>query len=341
MKDRLDRVRMKTGVAALGAATVDRAGGIEVAVTGSTSRDTPEPVQEDDSWHIGSCGKSLTAALYARLVEQGQAEWGLPLPALFPDLAGIHPGWSSATVDDLFTCRSGLPGNLDRAAMVAAYRDPRLPTEQRSTAALSALANAPGKVGRFLYSNLGYVIAGAAMDRLGGRSFESLLESELLQPLGATSGGFGVPPRICGHRPRLQLGSLCLGQGRSASPDDIHSDNPPLYTPAGRLHLTLGDWARVQRLFLEGTGFLAPGSVQRLLRMPGDGRGMAMGWAPVQGVVGVGLGMQGSNTLWAASAMMSDDRSRVAMVIANDGRSRTLSMTAHLAVELLAGNGPV
>ena len=83
--------------------------------------------------------------LYARLVERGDAEWGIPLPALFPDLADTtHPAWEAVTIDDVFVSQAGLPANLGRAEMKAAYRDARPLLEQRASATAAALrAGAP------------------------------------------------------------------------------------------------------------------------------------------------------------------------------------------------------
>lgn len=73
--------RHKHAVPALGAAVVTRDGGVDVDVVGVRIRGGDDPVRLDDRWHIGSCGKSITAALYARLVEGGEAEWGARLQA--------------------------------------------------------------------------------------------------------------------------------------------------------------------------------------------------------------------------------------------------------------------
>lgn len=336
MKDRLAAFRDRHRLAAVGAAVLEADRRIDGEVVGVTRRGGADSASISDAWHIGSCAKSLTAALYARLVEKGRAEWGARITDLFPDLAeSVHPGWSVATIDELLTCRSGLPSNPTRAAMSAAYGDQRPAVEQRTAVARAALTDPPRGHGRFRYSNLGYVLAGAAIDRLTGRPFESLLRSEILDPLGVTTAGFGPPPRLWGHRPRVQIGNLCLGRGDPAGPADIRSDNPPLLTPAGRLHLSLPDWACVQRLFLDGAGLLSPASLDHLLRPPSDGRGMAMGWAASRGFPGIALGMQGSNTAWAATALMSDDRGRMAMVITNDGRTSMLRSTALLAADLI------
>lgn len=338
MNERLKAFRQRHRVAAIGAARIDASSPtIEtIDVVGVVRRGADDAVVESDAWHIGSCAKALTAALYARLVEEGRAEWGAHLLDLLPDLAkSIDRSWSDVTIDELLTCRSGLPANPDRSAMHAAYDDADPAVDQRSRSARAALAEPPDGRGTFRYSNLGYVIAGAAIDRISGSTYESALRTGILDPLGVTTAGFGPPPRLWGHRPRLQIASLCIGRGEPVGPDDLRSDNPPLLTPAGRLHLSLSDWARVQRLFLDGAGLLSSASLHHLLSTPADGRGMAMGWAASKGLPGVALGMQGSNTAWAATAMMDTDRNRMSLVITSDGRTSMLRATALLAAELL------
>jgi D-alanyl-D-alanine carboxypeptidase len=340
MSERLEAFRRRHGVAAIGATTIDASSPTieSIDVVGVVRRGADDAVVETDAWHIGSCAKALTAALYARLVEQGRAEWGARLVDLFPDLAeSVDRGWSEVTIDEIFTCRSGLPANPDRTAMQAAYDDTDRAVDQRSRTARAALAEPPDGRGQFRYSNLGYVLAGAAIDRITDSTYESALRTEILDPLGVTTAGFGPPPRLWGHRPRLQIVSLCIGRGKSVGPDDLRSDNPPLLTPAGRLHLSLPDWARVQRLFLDGAGLLGAASRHHILHTPADGRGMAMGWAAPKGLSGVALGMQGSNTAWVATAMIDTDRSRMTLVITNDGRTSMLRTTALLAAELLRG----
>lgn len=86
----------------------------------------------------------------------------------------------------------------------------------------------------------------------------------------------------------------------------------------------------------QGGDLLEPGSVERLLALPpGKGRGMAMGWAPAVGLDGPSFGMQGSNTLWAATALIDSDFKRTLMVVANDGRTRILRRSAQLAANIL------
>ena len=328
---------------ALGGAILTRDGALHMDVVGVRIRDGQDPVRLDDRWHVGSCGKSVTAALYARLVERGEAEWGARLSDLFPDLADtIDRGWSAISIDDVFVSQAGLPANPRRAEMLAAWRDARPIREQRTEIAATALARPPRRPGRFLYSNLGYVVIGAAIERITDLPFESAVGAHVLDPLGIRSAAFGPPPELWGHGGRMPalgpLGLVDLGRGKPADPAEARSDNPAILSPAGRLHLGLEDWAKFQRVFLwQGGDFLRPETVERLLTpAPGPGQRQAMGWASARGLGDASLGQQGSNTYWVATALIDGARERTAMVVTNEGRARLLKETPALALRLLS-----
>jgi CubicO group peptidase (beta-lactamase class C family) len=340
-RSHLVQFRERHSIPALGGALVTRDGGLELDVVGVRIRDGDDPVTPLDRWHIGSCGKSITAALYARLVERGQGEWGASLPSLFPDLADdMARGWEGIAIDDVFVCQAGLPANLSRSELLAAWMDARPLLEQRTEVTARALARPPRRPERFLYSNLGYIVIGAAIERITGLPFEAALTKHVLEPLGITSGGFGPPPELWGHGGRMlalgPLGMFDLGGGAPADPGQAMSDNPAVMSPAGRLYLTLADWAKFQRVFLARDGdFLRPETIERLLTpAPGKGYRMAFGWAPAR-LPGISLAMQGSNTYWVATALMDTTRERTAMVVCNEGRAKLLRQTPQLALQLL------
>jgi CubicO group peptidase (beta-lactamase class C family) len=83
----------------------------------------------------------------------------------------MHAGWRDRTIDEVLVCRSGLRANLTAQDMLAAWQSRADLPDQRTAVAISALSDVPGARDRFVYSNLGYVLAGAVIDRLtGGRS---------------------------------------------------------------------------------------------------------------------------------------------------------------------------
>ena len=77
---------------------------------------------------------------------------------------------------------------------------------------------------------------------------------------------------------------------------------------------------------------LSPG----LLLTPHGGRyGMAMGWRGIGSLPGVEYAMQGSNTMWSATALIDDQRRRAVLLACNDGRNRVLNSSVRLAASLL------
>lgn len=344
LRNHLEEFRTKHRVPALGGGIVHHDGRFDMAVVGERVRGGGDPVRPDDRWHVGSCGKSITGALYARLVERGDAEWGAPLSALFGDQRDtIHRGWATITIDDLFVCQAGLPANLTRRQMNAGWKDARPLPDQRTDVTATALAHAPHRPGRYLYSNLGYMVIGAAIERITGTTYEAALAAHVLEPLGITSAGFGPPPGLWGHTGRTlllgPLGGADLGRGKPGDPEGVESDNPAVFASAGRLHLTLEDWARFHRVFLiDGGDFLRPDTIERLLT-PAAGRGhrMSAGWSRASGVGSdASFGQQGSNALWVATAVIDKARERTAIVVCNDGRITMLRRTPELAVRLLS-----
>ena len=140
--------RDRFGAVGVGAATITSSGDVVVDAFGSRRYGSPDRVTVDDQWHIGSCAKSITAALYGRLVECGAAEWGVPIAECFPDLAGdLAPEWAGPTVDEVLVCRSGMQADLPGSEMAQAWTDESPLVDQRSHATRFALSRPPARSG--------------------------------------------------------------------------------------------------------------------------------------------------------------------------------------------------
>lgn len=334
----LHRFKKRYAVPAAGAAMI-KVGGDDIAVVvGERSRSLRESVQLSDKWHIGSCTKSLTAALWARLVERSYTDWDVSLADVFSTIGNIDKNWRNVTVRDALNCRAGLPSNFGKETFRAAWHDTRPLPEQRACVTEQALRNPPTALGRYLYSNLSYIIIGAAIDHVTDSSFEQALSSHILNPLGVNSVGYGPPDKILGHGSKLTIGNLGFLKGQHANTADARSDNPPVFSSAGSIHISLKDWASLLRIFLADaeSAFLKEDSVSEIFYLPADSRPrMAMGWADA-GLRFVSFVMQGSNTLWSATSALDRNRKRCVMIVCNDGRSRIMKGSMSLATYILA-----
>ncbi|MFK7853328.1 MAG: serine hydrolase domain-containing protein [Granulosicoccus sp.] len=334
----ITRFREKLGIPAVFGGVIGAHGNLELDVVGVRRQGYPEAVTTSDQIHIGSCFKMMTATLFGLFVSDHQADWDMPVTELFPDLIdSIAPGWHQRTVAELFYCLGGMMTNPPRKLLVSGHNDDRSLPQQRTSLTRLAFSRPPHKPGRFAYSNMSYIVMGAAIDRLSGVNFESSLKIRILDPLGVCSAGYGAPPDVWGHSPRVFIGGAALFKGKPADPTESKSDNPPVLSSAGTLHINCADWARLLQLFQRDCdpGIVDNDIIERVLHLPQHkGARMSMGWAPAS-LQGVSFGAQGSNMRWSATALIDDAQRRIAIVVCNDGRSSVLTQSGYLAQQLL------
>ncbi|WP_417478890.1 serine hydrolase domain-containing protein [Maricaulis maris] len=323
-----DIIRERTGAPGIGI-LIRQGDEIELGLSGVRAIGTDIALQPDDLWHLGSNTKSMTATLVARLVEQGRISWDDTIAQYLGEAVDdINPAYRELTFRHLLSHRSGLPANVSSTAMIGFLAQGAQGADiapQRIAYAAQVLAGDPAAEPEteFLYSNAGYVVAGAMLEQATGDDWEVLIRREVFEPLGLTSAGFGAPgsaetvdqPR--GHRSGL------LGRRAAYAPGPT-SDNPPVLGPAGTVHMSLGDLSGYLAVHMAGargedTGFLDAGSWQ-ILHTPPFGEHYAMGWA----IDGPRLIHNGSNTLWLVQMTIWPDRNRAVIIGANDGDAEAL-----------------
>jgi CubicO group peptidase (beta-lactamase class C family) len=255
------------------------------------------PVTTNDVFHIGSCTKSMTATLTAMLIEEGKLRWDTTIAEVFPEWKGImDPQYETVTVEQLLTHRGGLAMAPPAAAWKQAWKQIGTPVEQRREFIEAVLRQPPAaKPGtKMIYSNQGYAIVGAMLEKTTGVPWETLITDRLFKPLHMTSTGFGPPgtPGLVdepwGHTRKLLM----------IVP--VQLDNPPAIGPAGRVYCTLDDLARFALFHLGQTDHLLKSETLQKLHTPPPGGDYACGWIVVQRgwAGGTALTHTGSNTMW-------------------------------------------
>jgi CubicO group peptidase (beta-lactamase class C family) len=190
---------------------VAAAGAVGVRQVGKEAR-----VELDDRFHIGSCTKSMTAMLIARLVDQGKLTWETTLAEALPGVE-MRPDYRPVTIRQLLTFRGGIapytafrPGELPPSITGLKGDDPADVRLQFARAVLNEPPVAPPGT-KPVYSNASFAIAGAIIDRLAGRPWEVEIVQGLFQPLGMTASVVGPPhsgsdEQPSGHRRPGALG---------------------------------------------------------------------------------------------------------------------------------------
>lgn len=289
-------------------------------VAGVRRRGLPDPITPGDRFHLGSCTKAMTATLAALLVRDGRFDFDTTLGTVFAgaDVLMDH-GWRDVTLMDLLTHRGGAPTGFDPAEA----GPPGDPPRGRAALARAVLARPPAtpRGARYAYSNTGYVIAGAVIERVTGRPFEELMTERIFRPLGMGSAGFGPP----GSADRNDEPSGHDHRGR-AHPPGPGADNPPLLAPAGTVHASLRDLAKFVLAHLPAAGAARPFLDRELLRTlhsppPAADPPYAAGWllAPRPWARGDALTHAGSNTLWYAVIWLAPELNVAVLVACNQG----------------------
>ncbi len=342
----LEPIRAKHGLPALAGAILRGDRIVAIGATGVRRQGDPTKVTPQDLWHLGSCTKSMTATLIARLVDRGVLSWDATVAEAFPERRPkMAEGWERATLAHLLTHRSGAPADLSRDGLWGRlWKREGTPTEQRLQLLDGVIAQPPlAEPGtKHLYANAGFAIAGAMAEKSTGKAWEDLMRQELFEPLGMARAGFGAPgsperldqPRA--HRPGPQ-GPAPVEPGPDA-------DNPPAIGPAGTVHASLEDWAKYVALHLAGargeSDFLKPETWRRLHKPP-EGESYACGWVvrDRDWAGGRTLWHNGSNTMWFAEIWIASEKDAAILCVANcggpNGEKGCAEVSAALARRLL------
>jgi CubicO group peptidase (beta-lactamase class C family) len=335
-------IRARYGLPALAAGVYDADDALAEGAVGVRVLDQDDaPVTVTDRWHLGSDTKAMTATLLARLVARGTLRWDTTLAEAFPaEAAAMRPAYRAVTLEQLLHHRGGVVGDLlAQPAIWNALWTSRAPLiEQRRAFVARVLALQPAvSVGTYLYSNAGYMLVGAAMERATERSWEDLMRAEVFAPLRMDSCGFGAPATV--DTTDAPWGHSTTGTAHTPVAPGPAADNPPAMGPAGTVHCTLRDWARFAQLHLRAangvaTPYLPAESFTRMHTAPAGGD-YALGWGvaarPWAGALPA-LTHQGSNTMFLCSVWVVPSRRRVLLVATNAADAR-----ASAAVEATLG----
>lgn len=295
----LEGIRKKHDLPALAVVVMKDGQICDRAAVGIRKSGDTVPVTTNDVFHIGSCTKSMTATVTARLIEEGKLRWDMTIAEVFPELRGkMDPRYETVTVEQLLHHRGGVPGEPPAGAWNQAWKEIGTPTQQRRAFIEAVLRQAPAAAPgtKMIYSNQGYAIVGAILEKTTGQPYETLMAEKLFAPLHMDTAGFGPPGTVdktdqpWGHTRKLMLTI------------PVQLDNPPAIASAGRVHCSLDDLARFVSLHLERNatnGLLRLETLKRL-HAPTPGSDYACGWVVLERgwAGGTALMHNGSNNMW-------------------------------------------
>lgn len=189
-----------------------------------------------DLWHIGSNFKALTGILAAIAVDMGDIAWTSTIADGFPELDGsIAAEYADVTLLELLSHQSGLPRDPPGHAIIGMTG-----TAQRNSVSAWAVTQPPASArGTYSYTNVGYMVAGAMLERALGTTFEEAMGTHVFTPLGMDDAGFGPQaPQGSTDQPVAHTfsgGTWVVREGY---------DLDPAYASAGGAHMSMDSWSR-------------------------------------------------------------------------------------------------
>ncbi len=310
----------RDAVVAIGAAGLRRAG-------------AADPITVQDRSHIGSNSKAMLATVAAMLVEEGKLTWeAKPTEILEIPLA-----------KDTRTARITLMHLLNHHAGLAPFDDDgeagwRAWTRERPSTGSEAgrvrqfarwilqrpPAGTPGD--KFLYSNAGYVVAAAMVERVTGMPWKDVLRKRLFEPL-KMSADFGWP---AADNPDQPFGHLEGKKGWEVQ--DPKDPMPPFIEPAGGVKISAPEYVKFLQFHLQGldgsSGPLLSASAFKQVHTPVDKYGL--GWK-LTDIDGAPASFHtGSTDSFYAIATLVPSRNLAIAVLINAGgeRAQTVAVTA-------------
>ncbi|HVL34004.1 MAG TPA: serine hydrolase [Actinomycetota bacterium] len=155
-------------------------------------------VATNSVFEIGSITKPVTATLLAIMAARQDLLLEDPIAKYLPSGSAMPPGGEDITFAELATHSSGLP-RLPSNLKVKDRSDPY--ATFTITALFDGLAETPiSNRGSVAYSNVGYALLGQILARAANKSFEELLNEQVLEPFDMTDARIGPDHRLGARR---------------------------------------------------------------------------------------------------------------------------------------------
>jgi CubicO group peptidase (beta-lactamase class C family) len=191
-------------------------------------------------FRIGSMTKQFTAAAVLLLEERGKLKVDDPVKRYYPDAPAA---WDKITLYHLLTHTSGIPNHTTFPEFESLSTLRTAPDQLVKTFRDRPLEFVPGSQMR--YSNSGYVLLGAIIEKVSGTSYEKFVDENIFMPLGMNDSGYDSTQSIIMRR------AAGYGPGPNGPVNARYVDMTVPYA-AGALYSTTGDLLRWERSLFSG-----------------------------------------------------------------------------------------
>jgi D-alanyl-D-alanine carboxypeptidase len=162
--------------------------GVPIAskASGVANKSTNAPITLDTKFNLGSLNKMFTGVAITQLAQEGKLDFKDPINKHLPDYPNKDVG-VKVTIQQLLTHTSGM----------GSYMNDKFRTERTTLTTIAAhfplfvndpLSFSPGE--KFQYSNSGYMVLGAIVERASGQDYYTYVREHIFRPAGMVDSGF-------------------------------------------------------------------------------------------------------------------------------------------------------
>ncbi|KAF1694592.1 serine hydrolase domain-containing protein [Pseudoxanthomonas koreensis] len=178
----VDETVARYGLPGIAVGVIEDGRVVAVETRGELAAGAGQPVTSATLFKIASNTKAMTAAVLARLVDQGRLRWDDPVVKHLPQFR-MHDPWVTVNmqVRDLLIHNSGLGLG---AGDLMLWPEPNTFTRADVIAGLEHLKPVTSFRSGYAYDNLLYVVAGELAAAVAGVPYDELVRREIFVPLG-------------------------------------------------------------------------------------------------------------------------------------------------------------
>ncbi len=235
--------------------------GVQVAVVSSTEtinlgafglrKLEGDSLEISDKMHLGSCGKAMTGYLAGILVEKKILKWDSTLEEIFPELVQtMNKKFRKVTFSDLLSHQSQLPPFFTDGEWKQLSRfTEKNPQKRRYNFTKWVLSQKPIRFKKedrkagYRYSNAGYGVAAAMIERATNKEWEKLMQEEVFLPL-EIDATFGWAAR--NNKKEGAWGHIFDEEKKTLIAHDPHSEYQmdSILSPAGNISMSIIDYIK-------------------------------------------------------------------------------------------------
>ena len=326
-------------IATIGKSQID-----ELVVVGKNKTKDGVLLNKQSQFQIASCTKSFTALLVASYVEEGLINWDTKISDVFADM-NIHSDYQEITISQILSHSAGLPQFwTDEEVFNIQNIIPKLrgsTSEKRKIFTKWNLSRqAPFIAGEHNYSNGGYIIIAAMLEKLTGKPYEELMEERVFIPLEINSAKFGYPFLYDSIQPHRHMNRSNDGIGITM---DAHARMPdPIFNPCGYISISMEDFTKYiifHTQAIKGEKTRINSSIIQELFIPkgriDDHSEAAMGWQIIYVNGTKTFGHTGCEGTMRSAMSINPETGQAVVFLTNIGDQRSEMAMVNVVFELL------